>query len=193
VTIEIRHIVFAAEETRTAVISFADKHNRVRQEDIKAIEIVGDNEAPVVIVRLRPDRQMDIPAADLKALLLMYCRDHRIPIPQRSLKKVERSHGGLKLVLTIGQLANNAPMVIDNNVVYRDMDLARQVATFKQELEQSALRIKQAELDTAEAKTGRDLARRACEKAQAELAAIVGMSGLRGRIGRLLASPKKAV
>jgi hypothetical protein len=83
--------------------------------------------------------------------------------------------------------------VIDNNVVYRDMDLAMQLATMAHELDQLALRIKQAELDTAEANTGRDLAQRACDRAQAELADIVGMSGLRGRIGRLLINPKKGV
>jgi hypothetical protein len=101
---EIRYIVFTADEMRNAVIGFVQKQGQLAAPgDVAAVELVGPNEAPSAIVKLQPalaKKPINLGAQYLVAALLLYCMDRRIPIPKQAEKKVELSVNGLTLMMT---------------------------------------------------------------------------------------------
>jgi hypothetical protein len=186
---EVRYIVFTVEETRRAIISFVRTQYHNIKENIKEFEIVGHDEFPSVVVHL-PGSPIAISTSDLVGLLLLYCRDHHIPIPQRSQKKVQHSSSGLTLVLTTTDLIEGgAPLVADGRITYRDDTMAQELRAVRQELTRTIARAEEAERKVAEADARVAIA----EKASAEAAAFApAASGLRGWALRLLIESKQS-
>jgi hypothetical protein len=183
---EVRYIVFTVEETRKAIVSFVRRQYRNGQEDLKGIEIVGHDGSPSVAVHL-PGSPITINTSDLVGLLLLYCREHHIPIPQRSQKNVQHSSGALTLVLTTDLVEGGAPVVVDGRVTYHDDTTSEELRAVRQELTRTIARAEEAERKVAEAN-----ARAATtEKVRADAVSIPA-SGLRGWMLRLLVSSQQS-
>src|SRR6185312_17351482 len=150
VAMEVRYIVFTADEMRNAVIGFIQKQGHVAAtNDVAAVELVGPNEAPSAIVRLQPalaKKPINLGAQYLVAALLLYCMDRRIPIPKRAEKKVELSVNGLTLCMTTDS-RSGSPQLAANQVSYGDMAnrATRTIGTIQEELSRAIARADYAE------------------------------------------------
>lgn len=187
-SMEIRYVMFTGDETRKAIMSFVAKETNGSREDITAMEIVGDAEAPSVIARCA-GKQVKLAASDLVGILLLYCRQQSIPIPKRSQKRVQRSSGGLTLVLSSDPVEDGTPVVSDNRITYQDPTTMRELSRTRQELARAVERFELAEKKLAEADARADAAEKVSaelKKAAARFTAITRVSGLRGMIGRKL-------
>ncbi len=156
------------------------------------MDIVGTDEAPTVVVR-SPDKATKLAASDLVGILLMYCRQQAIPVPQRSQKMVQRSAGGLTLVLTTDRVEDGTPVVSDDRISYVDTSVLEELKKTRHDLARATVRLEQAERKVAEANARADAAEKISaefESDSAKLTAITRASGLRGLIGRRLVHSK---
>jgi hypothetical protein len=185
---ETRYIVFAGDEIRKAIAGFVAQQSRTVPDQITGMEIIGDKEAPCVVVR-SSDKSIKVAASDLVGILLLYCRQQDIPIAQRSRKNVERSPGGLMLVLTTDRIEGGVPVVSNDRISYQDTSVMDELRLTKQELARATARLEQAERMIAQAYARADAAEKAAvdfEKAANKLVTIARAPGLRGMIGRKL-------
>jgi hypothetical protein len=182
---EIRHVVFTEDEIRRLIGSFIGKQGHGRQQVLIGTEIIGHDDAPAVVARLSTGA-VNIPATDLVSALLLHCRNHRIPIPQRSQKKVQRWAGGLALVVTTDVVEGGAPIVVDDQIIYGDTTMALELKSVKEQLAHAIARAEDAERKLTGAAKAVTIALHTCD------AAPQG-SGLRARIVRLLTGGKQPV
>ncbi len=121
---EIRYIVFTADEMRNAVVGFVLKQGQLATPgDVAAVELVGPSETPSAIIKLQPSlakKPINLGAQYLVAALLLYCMDRRIPLPKQAEKRVELSVNGLTLVVTT-DASSGSPHLAANQVSYGDM------------------------------------------------------------------------
>ena len=93
--VEVRYIMFAPEETRQAVVSFALKEGYAgTPDDILAIHMTaGVHEAVSVNLEIRSptkNKAIKLGSDRLIAALLLYCNGRKIPIPRRAQKSSNR-------------------------------------------------------------------------------------------------------
>jgi hypothetical protein len=187
---EVRYIIFAQDEVRSALIEFVKKQGQVATaSDVAAVEVVGPGEAPVGIVRLlaSPAKPINLGGQYLVAALLLYCIDRRIPIPKQAAKRVELSVNGLTLTMTT-DVSQGSPSVANLQVSYGEIAnrATQKIGTVQEELAQALARADYAERLMAEAEAKAKRAEAARGKSSALLTAVTLVPGLRGRIGRWL-------
>ena len=188
---EIRYIVFTADEMRNAVVGFVLKQGQLATPgDVAAVELVGPSETPSAIIKLQPSlakKPINLGAQYLVAALLLYCMDRRIPLPKQAEKKVELSVNGLTLVVTT-DASSGSPHLAANQVSYGDMAnrATRTIGTIQEELARAIARADYAEslISQADEKAAKAEAARARSSAALIAAALV--PGVRGRLGRWL-------
>ena len=116
---EVRSILFTAEETRNAVSGFLLGRIRglhpyaVEQVDIKVAD--GVVQAYAFMRRDRSDAPAVLDSQGLLTAVLMHCRGARIPLSNRSSKRLDISNGCL--VLTMSMNADPAPPRVEGNTV----------------------------------------------------------------------------
>jgi hypothetical protein len=191
VAMEVRYIVFTADEMRNAVIGFIQKQGHIAAtSDVAAVELVGPNEAPSAIVKLQPalaKKPIKLGAQYLIAALLLYCMDRRIPIPKQAEKKVELSVNGLTLVTTT-DASSGSPQVAAGQVSYGDMAnrATRTIGTIQEELARAIARADYAESLVNQANERASKAEAARARSSSALIAVALMPGIRGHLGRWL-------
>jgi hypothetical protein len=188
---EVRYIVFAPDEVRSAIIAFAQKRGHTPALDrIAAVELIGPSDDPTAILRLRvasEKNEVKISGEDLVAALLLYCVNCRIPIHQKAAKKVELSVNGLTLVLTTDQNPGS-PVVANDQIRYGVLasKATERVGSLEDKLAQAVARADYFEGRVDQAERRARIAEEACGKAAASLVAIQLIPGIRGRFGRWL-------
>jgi hypothetical protein len=191
VAMEVRYIVFTADETRNAVIGFVQKQGHLATPgDVAAVELVGPNEAPSAIVKLQPalaKKPINLGAQYLVAALLLYCMDRRIPLPKQAEKKVELSVNGLTLVVTT-DASSGSPQLAANQVSYGDMAnrATRTIGTIQEELARAIARADYAESLVNQANERASKAEAARARSSSALIAVALLPGMRGHLGRWL-------
>ena len=106
-TIEVRCIIFSAEEVNAAAVTLLCRRDRnLDPNQIRMIEVLPTpGIEPVGRVWLHTDDRrphLVIETADLMTALLLACRQRRIPLPVRAAKRLECTGSGVALVATIG-------------------------------------------------------------------------------------------
>ena len=188
---EVRYIVFAADEMRNAVVGFLLKQGHVTTSaDVAAVEVGGPHEAPVATVKLLPvvgQKPIVVDAQHLIAALLLYCIERRIPIPKQAEKRLELSVNGLTMVLT-SDGGPGSPRLAANQVTYGEMAnrATRTIGTMQEELARALARADYAESQIAQAEERAARAEAARAKSSAALVAVQLRPGLRGHLGRWL-------
>lgn len=190
-TMEVRYVVFAPDEMRSAIIAYVQSQGLAAAlNEVTAVDVVGPNEAPTAVVRLQPSlgtKPINVGSPDLVAALLRYCSDRRIPIPKFADKRAELSVNGLTLVMTIDN-TRGSPVVGESRIVYGDIAnrATQEITTVKGELARAIARAHYAEglIAAAEARAKAAEATRA--RVCALLIAVAMVPGLRGRLGRWL-------
>jgi hypothetical protein len=192
---EVRYIVFAADEMRNAVIGFVQKQGQLATPgDVAAVELVGPNEAPSAIIRLQPalaKKPINLGAQYLVAALLLYCIDRRIPIPKQAGKKVELSVNGLTMIVTT-DASSGSPQLAANQVSYGDMAnrATRTIGTIQEELARAIARADYAESLVSQANERASKAEAARARSSSALIAALLVPGIRGHLGRWLVKLK---
>jgi hypothetical protein len=190
-TMEVRYIMFAPEEVRRAVTAFILKEGYVdTPDDILAANINSEvQDALSVNVKIRrstTNRTINISSEHLIGAMLLYCRAHRIPVPSRARKKVERSSDGLTLVLTT-DLDQKKPVVANGHVAYTGIaNYAQESSEARRELVRAIERAETAKAMIALANRRAQAAETAAAESAARLTMIVRAPGLRGWLGRWL-------
>jgi hypothetical protein len=190
-TMEVRYIMFAPEEVRRAVTAFILKEGYVdTPDDILAANINSEvQDALSVNVKIRrstTNRTINISSEHLIGAMLLYCRAHRIPVPSRAQKKIERSSDGITLVLTTDP-EQRKPVVAHDHVAYTGIaNYAQESSEARQELARAIERAESAKTMTTLANGRAQAAEKAAAESAARLTTIVGARGLRGRLGRWL-------
>ena len=188
---EVRYIVFTSDEARNAIVAFVKKQGHAtNSNDITAVEVTGPSESPSAIVRLQPslaDKPVVLTAQYLVAALLVYCMEHRIPVPKQASKKVELTVNGLTMTMTT-DLNQGSPLLASNQVTYGEIAnrATERIETVQEQLGRAHARANHAESLVAQA----DERVRQVEAARARSAALLVdialVPGLRGRLGRWL-------
>jgi hypothetical protein len=188
---EVRYIIFNAEEVRSAVVSFVQKQGQIASAgDVMAVEVVGPNEAPTALVRLQASPTPDpVRLTDqyLVAALLLYCIDRRIPIPKQAAKRVELSVNGLTMTLTTDR-SQGVPSVSNHQVSYGEIAnrATQKIGTIQEELARALARADHAEKQAVQAERTAKKAEAARGRSAAALTAVALVPGLRGHLGRWL-------
>ena len=188
---EVRYIVFTADEMRNAVVGFIQKQGHVASSnDVAGLELVGPNEAPSAIVKLQPalaKKPINLGAQYLVAALLLYCMDRRIPIPKQAEKKVELSVNGLTLIMTT-DASSGSPHLAADQISYGDMAnrATRAIGTIQEELARAIARADYAESLIGQADERASKAEAARARSSSALIAVALLPGIRGRLGRWL-------
>lgn len=118
---EVRSILFTAEETRGAVASFLRR--RVTGLSPYAVEHVdiwvsdGAVQAQAYMRRDRADAPAVLEPNELLSAVLLHCRHARIPLSNRSVKRLDISNGCLVLTMSLNAEAAQ-PRVEGNAVVH---------------------------------------------------------------------------
>jgi hypothetical protein len=191
VAMEVRYIVFSADEMRNAVIGFIQKQGHVAAtSDVAAVELVGPYEVPSAIVKLQPalaKKPINLGAQYLVAALLLYCMDRRIPLPKQAEKKVELSVNGLTLVVTT-DASSGSPQLAANQGSYGDMAnrATRTIGTIQEELSRAIARADYAESLVKQADERASKAEAARARSSSALIAVALLPGIRGHLGRWL-------
>lgn len=190
-TLEVRYIMFAPEEMRRAIIAFVLKEGYTdTPDDIVAMNINSDVRdalsVDVQVRRAKTIKAMNISSEHLVGAMLLYCRAHRIPVPSRAQKKIERSSDGITLVLTTDP-EQRKPVVAHDHVAYTGIaNYAQESSEARQELARAIERAESAKTMTTLANGRAQAAEKAAAESAARLTTIVGARGLRGRLGRWL-------
>jgi len=195
---EVRYIIFNADEVRSAVISFVQKQGQAALAgDVMAVEVVGPLEAPTALVRLQASPAAEpIKLSDqyLVAALLLYCIERRIPIPKQAAKKVELTVNGLTLTLTSDR-TQGAPSVASHQVTYGEIAnrATQKIGTVLEELARALARADYAEKQMAQAEERARKAELARGRSSAILTAVALVPGFRGHLGRWLVKFKSPI
>jgi hypothetical protein len=188
---EVRYIVFTPDEARNAIIAFVLKQGvAATANDIAEVELTGEDAEPCATVQLRTPssaRPTILNAQYLVAALLLYCCEHRIPVPKRAGKVVALSLHGLTLVLTTDTL-DGSPLIAANLVTYGAIAnrATQEISSTREELARALARADYAESMIAQAEACARRTESARARSTALLIRIGLMPGLRGRIGRWL-------
>jgi len=188
---EVRYIIFAPDEVRNAIVAFAQKMGQpAASEKVAAVDIVGPNDGPTAILRLRaaPEKsEVKISGEDLVAALILYCANCRIPIHKKAAKRVELSVNGLTLVLTTDR-NQGSPVVANDQISYGVLanKATEKVGSLEDKLVQAVARADYFESRVGQAEKRARVAEEARGKASAALVAIELIPGIRGRFGRWL-------
>ena len=188
---EVRYIIFAPYEVRSAVIAFAQKRGHTAALDrATVVDVIGPSDEPTAVLRLRAaseKSEVRISGEDLVAALLLYCVNCRIPIHQKAAKKVELSVNGLTLVLTTDR-SEGSPVVANDQISYGVLasKATERVGNLEDKLAQAVARADYFEGRVDQAERRARIAEEARGKASASLVAIELIPGMRGRLGRWL-------
>jgi hypothetical protein len=191
VSMEVRYIVFTPDEARNAIIAFVLKQGvAASANDIAEVELTGEDAEPCATVQLRTPSSAKptiLNAQYLVAALLLYCCEHRIPVPKRAGKVVALSLHGLTLVLTTDTL-DGSPLIAANLVTYGAIAnrATQEISSTREELARALARADYAESMIAQAEACARRTESARARSTALLIRIGLMPGLRGRIGRWL-------
>ena len=122
---EVRCIMFSAEDTHAAVASFLGRKLKgLDPYAVHRVELSSQDGAVSARVSLSGERTGDAPTLDpneIMAAMLMHCRGQRIPLSNRSTKKIELSEGRLVLVMSMN-FESVQPAVGKGAVVYTPAD-----------------------------------------------------------------------
>lgn len=190
-SMEVRYIVFTPDEARNAIIAFVLKQGvAASANDIAEVELTGEDAEPCATVQLRTPSSAKptiLNAQYLVAALLLYCCEHRIPVPKRAGKVVALSLHGLTLVLTTDTL-DGSPLIAANLVTYGAIAnrATQEISSTREELARALARADYAESMIAQAEACARRTESARARSTALLIRIGLMPGLRGRIGRWL-------
>ncbi|HEX3405102.1 MAG TPA: hypothetical protein VHT74_32735 [Acetobacteraceae bacterium] len=190
-SMEVRYIVFTPDEARNAIIAFVLKQGvAATANDIAEVELTGEDAEPCATVQLRTPSSAKptiLNAQYLVAALLLYCCEHRIPVPKRAGKVVALSLHGLTLVLTTDTL-DGSPLIAANLVTYGAIAnrATQEISSTREELARALARADYAESMIAQAEACARRTESARARSTALLIRIGLMPGLRGRIGRWL-------
>jgi hypothetical protein len=190
-SMEVRYIIFTPDEVRNAIVAFAQKMGQAAALDkVAAVDIVGPNDGPTAIVRLRPPSEkseVKISGEGLVAALILYCATCRIPIHKKAAKRVELSVNGLTLVLTTDR-NQGSPVVANDQISYGVLanKATERVESLEDKLVQAVARADYFEGRVDQAERRARVAEEARGKASAALVAIQLIPGIRGRFGRWL-------
>jgi hypothetical protein len=190
-TTEVRYIMFSPEETRHAIVAFVLKQGYAGSaNEIVAMKLSGGvKEALSVNVQLRHpimNKPINIAPEHLVGALLLYCNEHRIPVPRNAQKSVEPSADGLTLVLTTDQ-KQKAPVIVDNHITYAGIaNYAQEASEAKQGMARAIERAESAKVMTTLATARAQAAETAAAVSEARLRTITLAPGLRGWVGRRL-------
>jgi hypothetical protein len=190
-TLEVRYIMFAPEEVRRAVTAFALKEGYAdTPDDILTANINSEVQDAVSmnvqVRRATTNRTINISSEHLIGAMLLYCRAHRIPVPSRAQKKIERSSDGLTLVLTT-DLHQKKPVVAHDHVAYTGIaNYAQESSEARRELVRAIERAETAKAMITLANRRAQAAETAAAESAARLTMIVRAPGLRGWLGRWL-------
>jgi hypothetical protein len=190
-TIEVRYIIFTPEEARRAIVAFILKRGFAgNPDDILGIKINSDAQsAPSVEVQLRhhtTNKTISIASEHIAGALLLYCNDHRIPVPRRAQKIVEPSTDGLTLVLTT-DLDQKNPTITGNHVTYTGIaNYAQENRQARQDLASAIEHANSAKAMAALANVRAQTAETSAADSAKRLTAITLEPGLRGWLVRRL-------
>ncbi len=188
---EVRYIVFTPEETRSAIIAFAQKQGHIATpNDVMAVDVAGSKEEPIATIWLQNSataKSISVDAQGLCAALLLYCVSRPIPIPKRAEKKVELSVHGLTFVLTTDR-TQGSPISASNFVTYGEIAnrATLEINALREELARTIARADHAEGLIAQADERATRAEAARAKSSALLIKVALVPGIRGWLGRLL-------
>ena len=88
---EVRYIVFTPEETRSAIIAFAQKQGHIATpNDVMAVDVAGSKEEPIATIWLQNSataKSIGVDAQGLCAALLLYCVQSSDTYPKESRKE----------------------------------------------------------------------------------------------------------
>lgn len=116
---EVRCILFSSEEVLSAVSEFLTrKVQGLDPYEVKGVELI--EAGSVVCVRASYASQkgaLELDGNELMAAVLMFCRRVRIPLSNRSAKKLELANGSLVLAMSMN-LEFAAPSLEQGTVMY---------------------------------------------------------------------------
>ena len=102
---EFRHIIFTQDETISAIVEYRRRmSNPLRPGHVTRYDLASEPDIRIDL-EITPDteqkrRRMVVPRDDLATALIMYCIDHRIPMPVKSTKFLQVFGGNVGLVIT---------------------------------------------------------------------------------------------
>ena len=189
--VEVRYIMFAPEETRHAVVSFALREGYAgTPDDILAMDMTGGAyEAVSINLEIRgptKNKAVKLGSERLIAALLLYCNGRKIPIPRRAQKMFESSSDGITMVLTT-DMAQKQPVALGDHVTYNSIaNYAQEARDARRALALAIARSESAEAMVTQANTKTQEAESAAAALAEQLTAIRLEPGLRGWLGRWL-------
>lgn len=101
---EVRHIFFSEHEVKGALINYcAMKEIRIKMDKIESL-IIGNNDQVTATLMVEKalyevPESMNFGSSDLAAALLIYCRSHKIPLPRKSVKKLNAKENQLYMTI----------------------------------------------------------------------------------------------
>lgn len=112
---EFRRLAFSRVELKQALESFSRETNTfILDGDIAEIDVSGGSLPEVRLLLSSPGGYeqiaVDITAAQLAAALLRFCMTHKIPIPKKSDKQIERAGDSVALSLSINNTTAVEPV-----------------------------------------------------------------------------------
>jgi hypothetical protein len=186
---EVRYIIFAPDEVRSAIVSFLRKQGQAATpNDVASVEVVGPGEAPAAMVKLlTSEKPVKLTDQYLVAALLLHCIERRIPIPKQAAKRVELSVNGLTMVLTSDR-SIGSPSVGSHQVSYGEIAnrATQTIDSVQEQLARALSRADYAESLVAAAEERARRAEAARGRSSALMTAVALVPGIRGRLGRWL-------
>ncbi len=102
---EFRHIIFTEDETVAAIVEYRRRMGTpLPSGNITKYDLMAEPDIHINL-EIAPDRQpkrqrLAVKRDDLATALIMYCIDHRIPMPVKSTKFLQVFGGSVGLVIT---------------------------------------------------------------------------------------------
>jgi hypothetical protein len=114
---EVRCIMFSAEEARAAVAVFLSRRTQGVARYVWDKVELSTTAGVVTALAASEKESIGLDPNELLAAVLLHCRNTRIPLSNRSVKKLELSNGSLVLVASLN-LERVQPAVVSGSVVY---------------------------------------------------------------------------
>jgi len=127
---EARYIVFSYEEALAAIVNWRRSSGRpLPPGTVTSFVLHEDSARAVALLRWMPDKggealSMEFAADEIKEALLGYCRYRSIPLPRRSIKRLEIVNQSVALLLTL-DLRAMEPRVVGGEVRYESTSTER--------------------------------------------------------------------
>jgi hypothetical protein len=106
VPLETRKLEFTEAELQSALVSYALRRERELPESNVDDVIIGAGNNPTVTLNYVPDEPggesaVEFAGSEVAAALILYCRDHEIPLPRDARKVLVEEDGGLSMIVRV--------------------------------------------------------------------------------------------